>query len=345
MKKLLLFFLLGFGLPFLTFAQINPQDISVEISPELPEPGDRIVVDIQSFVTDLNRAQITWTLDGTELAKAVGQKEVSFTAGSIGTKHTLVITAVTADSGVISKTVTVSPATVDLIWESTNSHVPTFYKGKALNAHEGEVIVQALPYFVDARGAQVNPKSLVYNWKVNNKPQLPSSGFGRDTFRFAGPTLYRATEISVDVESTENDFRARRTITLRAQAPKILFYKQDPLFGKRLLNPISGGTIDLDQDEIIVRAEPYFFSDLGDTRQVQYDWTIDGKEVVTVGDRNILTLRKPEQGEGRSSISLEIKHLPKLLQFARESFTARFQQGFQNGQRIFINAGASVFGN
>ncbi len=345
MKKLTLCILFCFAIPFLASAQINPQDISVEISPELPEPGDTIVVDIQSFVTDLNRAQITWTLDGVERVKGVGEKSFSFTAGVIGKKHTLVITAVTSDSGVISKTIGISPASVDLIWESTNSYIPTFYKGKALNAHEGEVVVQALPYFVDERGVQVNPKSLIYNWKVNNKPQLAKSGFGRDTFVFAGPTLYRASQITVDVESTQSDFRARRTITLQAQAPKILFYKQNPLYGERLLNPISGGTIDLDQDEIIVRAEPYFFSDISDTRQVEYEWKIDGRDVVTVGDRNILTLRKPNEGAGRSSISLEIKHLPKLLQFARESFTARFQEGFNNGQRIFINAGESVFGN
>ena len=345
MKKIILFTFLCFTLPAVALAQINPQDISVSISPELPEPGDTVSVDVESFVTDLNRAQITWRLDGSEIAKQVGQKEISFTAGPIGTTHTLVITAVTADSGVISKTISISPATVDLIWESTNSYVPTFYKGKALNAHEGEVTVLALPYFVDARGAQVNPQSLVYNWKVNNKPQLAASGFGKDSFSFAGPTLYRATDISVDVESTNNDFRARRTITLRAQAPKILFYKQDPLLGEQLLNPISGGTINLDQNEITVRAEPYFFSDISDTNQVAYDWKIDGRDVVTVGDRNVLTLRKPEEGEGRSVISLEIKHLPKLLQFARESFMARFQEGLNEGQRIFINTGENVFGN
>ncbi len=344
MKKMILFVLFCAAAPFLATAQINPQDLSVKISPELPEPGDRVVVDIESFVTDLDRSRITWTLDGTQLSQQIGQKEVSFTAGPIGSQHTMIITVVTSDVGTISKTITISPATVDLIWEATNSHTPRFYKGRALNAHEGGVVVQALPYFVDSRGAQINPKSLVYTWRVNNKPQLQASGFGKDTFRFIGPSLYRASEITLDVESTENDFRARRTITLNAQSPKILFYKQSPLFGERLLNPISGGTLQLDEDEILVRAEPYFFSDVTDGSVVDYDWKIDGREVVTVGDRNVLTLRKPETGEGRSAISLEIKHIPKLLQFARESFTARFSEA-ANSPRIIINTDANVFGN
>lgn len=326
MKKIILFTLFFLALPFVSFAQLTPQDLSVRIIPEIPEPGDRISVDIESFVTDLDRSQVRWSLDGTQQLQGVGEKVFSFIAGSIGTSHTITITVSTQDAGVLTKTVSVAPASVELLWEPVNSHVPKFYKAKALNAHDSGVIVQALPYFIDSRGAQVNPKSLIYSWSVNNKPQQADSGFGRDTFAFEGPSLYRASEITVDVESPESDYRARRTINLSAQAPKILFYQEDPLFGQRLVNPVAGGIIDLLEDEVVVRAEPYFISDINNQTAVDYEWRIDGRDIVTVGDRNLVTLRKPDQGAGRSSVSLEIKHIGKLLQFARESFTALFEE-------------------
>ena len=330
--------------PVLASAQLTPQDLSVEISPEIPEPGDTITVDIKSFVTDLDRAQITWRLDGVEIAKAVGQTNISFTAGVVGKTHTISIIAVTSDAGTITKSVSFSPATVDLLWEAIDSYVPTLYKGKALNAHDSGVLVQALPYFINSQGQQVNPKSLIYTWKVNNKPQQSKSGFGKDTFSFAGPSLYRASEVSVDVESSDSDFRARRTINLSAQQPNILFYAQNPLLGERLVQPVSGGSIVLEEDEVVVRAEPFFFSDINNRQEVDYEWKVDGRDIVTVGDRDIITLRRPEVGSGKSQISLEIKHIGKLLQFARESFTALFED--RAGDDARQNAGdTNFFGN
>jgi len=326
MKKIFLFTLFFVTAPFVSFAQLTPQDLSVKITPELPEPGDQVSLDVETFVADLNRSQIVWTLDGKEQAKGVGENTFSFTAGAIGTSHSLTIVVSTPDAGILSKTITIAPASVDLLWEATDSYTPKFYKGKALNAHDSGVIVQALPYFISPNGSQVNPKSLIYSWSVNDKPQQSASGFGKDSFVFPGPSLYRAAEVTVDVESPNSDYRARRTINLSAQAPKILFYEESPLFGQRLVNPVAGGSLELREDEVVVRAEPYFFSNVDNSSAVEYEWKIDERDIVTVGNRNLITLRKPEEGAGRSAVSLEIKHIGKLLQFARESFTALFEE-------------------
>ena len=127
MKKIVLILCATLFVPLLAFGQINPQDLSVGITPELPEPGGQVIVDVESFVADLDRSEIRWSLDGTELTRAVGAKEVGFTAGPIGTVHRLTITAVTPNSGTLSKTITIAPATVDLIWEATDSYTCLLY--------------------------------------------------------------------------------------------------------------------------------------------------------------------------------------------------------------------------
>lgn len=343
MKQILSFCIFLFALPLFAWAQLAPEDISLRVVPELPEPGQEVSLDIESYVTDLSRSQITWILDGNEIEKGVGEIEVTFNVGSVGTVHSLQVIAQTPDNGTIVKTISISPASVDLLWEAVDSYTPKLYKGKAQNAHDSGVIILAMPYFIDKSGNQINPKSLVYNWKVNNKPQQGASGFGKDSFTFSGPSLYRDSFITVDVESPDNAYRARRSINLSAQSPKVLFYTQNPLYGERLLDPIAGGSLQLEEDELIIRAEPYFFSDINNSEVADYEWRIDGKKILTVGDRNLITLRRPEKGSGRSSVSLEIKHIGKLLQFARESFTALFEE---REERASANSGdTNFFGN
>ena len=99
----------------------------------------------------------------------------------------------------------------------------------------------------------------------------------------------------------------------------------------------------LTADENVVRAEPYYFSDISNERVLEFDWEVDGKDVVTIGDRQAITLRKPEQGSGRSNVSLEIRHIGKILQFGRANFRALFDADQQDAER---NRGdTNFFGN
>ncbi len=344
MKRLAIVLCFVFAPAFVS-AQLVQQDVSVDITPSSPEPGDRISIVIESFAVSLDRSQISWVLDGAVAQKAVGDKDFGFTAGAIGTTHDLKIVIETPASGTITKEVTIRPASVDLLWEAIDSYVPPLYKGKALNAHDSGVRVAALPYFVDGAGRQINPESLIYTWTVNKKVQQSASGFGKNTFSFPGPSLYRDSLVTVDVESPDGSWTARRSLNLEAQPPKILFYQKNPLFGIALLRPFDSGITTLTEDEMVVRAEPYFFSDITNRQDVDYDWRIDGKEILTIGNRNEINVRRPEVGSGRSSISLEIKHIRKILQFARNSFTMFFDDREPSEQPSENLGDVNFFGN
>jgi hypothetical protein len=255
--------------------------------------------------------------------------------------YTVQLIARTVDAGTIVKTLSFTPASVDLLWEATNSYTPRFYKGKPLVAHDGGMIVQAFPNLI-SNGSRIASSNLVYSWSINGKPALDKSGVGRDTLEFAGPLLYRNAEVTLDVESRDGSIRARRTIALAPAQPTILFYRESLLLGTQLVNPI-GNTTRLGQDELIVRAEPYYFSDSNNVSAVEYEWNIDGRRIITVGDRNVVTLRRPEEGSGRSVVSLEIKHIGKLLQFGRNRFTALFDSQDNNAQNNVSET--NFFGN
>lgn len=331
-----------FSAPFFAFAQLVPEDLSIRISPELPGPEQQVSLAAESFVFSLDRSQVTWTVDGQTILSGVGEKNASFVTGRIGSSHRVTVTAQTPGSGTVSKTVTITPANVDLLWQALDSYTPRFYKGKALNAHDSGVLIQAFPYFLDSTGNQINPDSLIYTWEVNNKVQQSASGFGKSSFVFPGPTLYRDAFVTVEVESPDNLYRARRSLNMQAQPPKLLFYPQSELLGERLAFPLAGNTLSLEQDEVIIRAEPYFFSDINSAADVEYDWRVDGRSIFTGADRNQLTLRRPDSGApaGRSVISLEIRHVGKLLQFAKESFTTIFDGGVESAE---ANVGETNF--
>lgn len=312
--------------PFVLSAQqLIPQDITVEINPEVPLPNSTVNIEIESFVIDLNRSNISWILDGTVVQQAIGDKDFQFVTGPVGTQHTLTLQIQTLEGQTVTRDILINPGQVDLLWEALDSYTPTLYRGKALNAHESGVEVLAMPYFLDQSGNQINPRGLIYTWTVNKKVQQSASGPGRDTFVFAGPSLYRDALVTVDVESVDRVYIGRRSLNLKAQSPKILFYINEPLRGLLTAYPITN-TLDLVRDEMIVRAVPYFFSSVEDIQVSRFNWKIDGRNLVTTGDRKEINLRKPQTGSGRSNITLEINQTEKILQFAQGSFTALFTE-------------------
>lgn len=312
--------------PFtLSAQQLIPQDVTVEVNPEVPLPNSRVSIEIESFIIDLNRSNISWILDGKVIQQAIGDKDLSFTTGPVGTQHTLTLQIQTLEGQIVSRDILINPGQVDLIWEALDSYTPTLYRGKALNAHESGIEILAIPYFLDQNGKQINPKSLIYTWTVNKKLQQSASGPGRDTFVFLGPSLYRDALVTVDVESVDRVYIGRRSLNLKAQTPKIIFYLNEPLRGVLSSYPITN-TLDLVRDEMVVRAVPYFFSSIDDIENLKFNWKIDGRNLITTGDRKEINLRKPESGSGRSNITLEINQVQKILQFARGSFTATFTE-------------------
>ena len=84
---LVYFFISGAG----NVLAISPS-VGVSVTPESVAPGDLVTIKLESFSTDLNRAEIIWTVDGTVLLQGVGQKEYSLRAKGLGEQTKVEIT-------------------------------------------------------------------------------------------------------------------------------------------------------------------------------------------------------------------------------------------------------------
>ena len=114
--------------------------------------------------------------------------------------------------------------------------------------------------------------------------------------------------------------RARR---ITPTEPKNLFYEDNPLHG--LAQNALPAEFTLLEDEISVRAEPYFVSQDIFTNAT-YDWTIGGVAVANPNaDPQVLTLRKTG-GAGSALVGFSIRNLSSLLQAASSAFTVYFEK-------------------
>jgi hypothetical protein len=156
------------------------EQISIVQVPTIPQPGQGVSVQISSYSSDLNKARITWTLDGRVLSSQTGATSLQFTAPQSGETSRLVITITKEGGGTITKTIVINPAEVDLIYEA-DTYTHPFYKGKRLYTSESNVDFIAIPNFV-RNGRKIPSSELVYTWKINGNVRQDVSGYGRSVF-------------------------------------------------------------------------------------------------------------------------------------------------------------------
>ena len=145
-KFIKLLILVGVGMIFLpspTWAQVNinipfalSNELGVEIIPNYPEPNTVVFINLTLYTDDLNSADINWYKDGKSVLSGKGETKYSFRMGGVGEETTIEIKIKLLSGASFSKSFTLNPASVNLVWEA-NSFVPPFYKGKALHPRQG----------------------------------------------------------------------------------------------------------------------------------------------------------------------------------------------------------------
>src|SRR3989338_5459408 len=95
---ILIFFLGIFALFLpLVHAQVRSTDIVLDISPEFPMPKQNVTATLGSYATNLDKAYISWSINGQEMSKGVGKKVFFFTMGDLGSSVDLTATINTFD--------------------------------------------------------------------------------------------------------------------------------------------------------------------------------------------------------------------------------------------------------
>lgn len=302
------------------------EQISIEQVPQIPKPGEVVSIRLTSYMTDLNKAKITWTQDGKVILSQIGALTNQIQAPESGKKTTIVITILKEGGGVVTKTVALSPAEVNLIYEA-QTYAHPFFKGKKLFTSESVINFIALPNFVDSNGKKIADSNLVYTWKVNGTVEQSISGYGKNTFVTKGQLIERPSTITVEVSAINSSLKASQSIQIKSTVPEVVIYENNPLLGV-IYDKAIFGTFLLERPQVDFEAIPYFFSgNTKDSFDLKYKWAINGVKVETKSpNENYLLLQNNQNQEGSASISLILEHTKNLLQTTQTRLNLDFKK-------------------
>ncbi len=298
------------------------EDASVNVSPANPAANATVRMEAASLRTDINRATITWMLNGKTEKKGIGEKTFQFQNGAIGKTTTVDVYIVTQEGQTIEKHYTFRASSIDIIWKA-NTYVPPFYKGKALPSYQSDTTFIALPTFLDGSGTPINPKSLVYTWKKDNTILGDQSGYGKQSLTVPGSIINRPYTIQVDVASFDNRYKASGSTSIQKGSPDIVFYENNPLYGVQFNRALEGQAT-INNQEISIAAYPYHFS--ARERQdlnLSYTWRMNGATISTDTITPTITFKTPGVA-GTSALNLRIENTAKILQFFDKSLTVKY---------------------
>lgn len=289
-------------------------DFTIEFSPEIPGPNTTVSAQFITYSFDADRANITWTLNNKVALKGMGEKNFSFKTGDLGSVTNLTVSAVSSDGVQLSKNFSFRMAEVDILWEALN-YTPLLYKGKALATSNSLIRITAIPYFPSASS------KLVYDWEIDYEKQPEVSGTGKNSFTFLSAEIFNRHKVKLIVSNYDRSIMAEKSIWIEIQEPKVLFYKDNPLEGTQY-NKALTKEINLEGEEIVLRAEPYFFSK-NNLNQLTYEWLMNNQKIFPEEFPNVLSLRKGE-GSGRTQIGVKVNISLNILQFGAKELMINY---------------------
>ncbi len=321
---ILLFLSLFTALPVTTLAQIPTSFDGVEISssPETPSPGETTEISLESYSTDLNAASIVWLVEGKNYVKGIGKKSIEIAAPLLGKSYSVTALISTVEGKEIKKTIVIKSGSVDLVWES-EGYIPPLYKGKATFAYQNTVTFSAIPHLAGTNGVEIDPRTLLYKWTVNEKVIQDQSGYGKQRLTFQ-EDLPKPLEVLVEVSTTNGSQKGSATLTLNPGQPSVSFYEEDPLYGV-LYNKAIVNKVRLANQEVSIRAVPYSFT-FSKAAPLTFNWTINKLERGDLSKNESVTLRTKGNTEGTSDIDLEIRNSENILQSAKNSVSILFSK-------------------
>jgi len=311
-------------IPLVISLQANAQSfgetLDVTFTPQSPSVGEKVSMTVKNVVKDLNRIQITWSLDGKIVKQGIGEKNFEFNLGSMGS-----VSSVTVSAGGLSKNVQIRPTDIDLVWE-TDGYAPPFYKGKTLRVFQGNVRLVAIPHFITPGGSALDRKKLVYTWRNGGILNPSGSGYGKNYLIYSGSIISHPLNIKVEVSSLDGDYKGSKGISVQEIEPKILLYEDHPLYGTLYNNALNDKEFVLNDKEVRATAMPYFFSTQNiNASKLKYSWSINGARSNNPSFKNSVVFRQEGSVAGASNVSLSLENSEEFMQASRAAFNIKFE--------------------
>ncbi len=297
-----------------SFSLVSAQAVAkIELSPENPEPRSSVTLTLTSYTFDISASFITWKINGEQVLAGNGERVLSVRTGDVGESLLVNVTAQNQAGYFVEQKITVTPASVALIYEAPRSHVPFFYEGRSFASTGGLVRVTAIPSISDG-GLPLSPDSLSYTWHVNGEVLKKFSGYGKQSAEFRLDYLQDTNDVKVLVR-TPKGAAVSKTLRISPSEVTPMLYRYDEVFGTLLNSPI---TSRLETTKTIpLKLEPYFVSSKED-RPSTYKWLLDGFDV-TPGEGQPLALTPKENSYGVKRLTVQVFGPDRRLQSAETS--------------------------
>lgn len=311
---------------FNVFAQVQtPIDgVTIDTDATSIKPGQNVSVFVESYSFDLNASSIVWLVDGKVYTQGVGIKEIKVKGPKMGVKTSVAVNIKGSDGREVRKALTIVSNYVDIIWESSG-YTPPFFSGKVPYVYQNSVKVIAVPHLSKGAGTEIDPKTLVYSWKLGGKYIENGQGYGKQSVVIAAEDLPKTLEVSVEVSNREQTHHTTGIMTLEPTEPSVSFYEEDSLYGI-LFNKLISGDIDLKNSEMKVLAIPFGFN-INDKKI--YNWSVNNSEQPNLINNRSITIRTKGDVDGSSNIDLDLRNDDSILQGAQGGFTVNFSKKTQ----------------
>lgn len=306
LKKIVtLFFFIGITFPCISYAG---EDLTISLEPKNPAPYTETTLTLVSYSFSLNTSLITWSRGGKTVLSGFGEKRLRVMTGAVGELLPVHVHVVTADNISIELDITITPKSVNLLYEVPESYVPTFYEGKALPGEGAFVRFVALPNISEG-GRMVPPSMLSYSWYVNNTYVDESSGTGKQVAILRLDYLSTYTRVKVVVRSPRGEV-AEKSIDVYPHEVMPLLYQHDPLFGSNLTSLIIR-RFEATKD-FTLSLEPFFVSMVKGSSP-SYLWLLGGLPS-TPADGRLLSFHPKENSYGTKMLNITVNNPKRINQ-------------------------------
>ena len=305
-------------------AQIStPIDgVDIQLDSAYPRPGQSVEVSIESYSFDLNSSSVVWTVGGKVVEQGVGIVKIKVTSPQIGKKLEVRAGIKGADGREVQKSITIQTSSIDIIWESSG-YTPPFFPGKLPFYYQNSLKLTAIPHLSTNGVSEIDPKTLVYSWKLGGKFIDDGQGYGKQSVTIPADDLPKDLDITVDVTSRDQTLHTASGIRITPSEQELLFYEEDSLYGVLFNKSLTGRNF-LKNAEMKVLAVPYGFNILN--KNISYTWSINNIEQPDLIKNRSITIRTKGDRDGSSSINLDLRNQDDILQGARGGFEVYFSK-------------------
>jgi hypothetical protein len=244
------------------------------------------------------------------VVRGLGEKKITLKTNGIGENISVKAVAVTANEDTYVTEMNISPQSVDIIYESPESYVPSFYEGRSLPGEGSLVNFVAMPTISEG-GAIIPPSSLSYFWYVSGEFVDDASGIGKQSAPIYLDFLRPYTTVKVVVNGPRGT-TAEKTIDVYPHEVMPLLYNHDSTLGTNYTSLISK-RYEVTKD-FVLSLEPFFLSTKGalsDT--VSYEWLLDGLPTTPLGG-TLLSMHPKENSYGSKKLSITVSNSKRKLQ-------------------------------